>query len=687
MMDELRRLRELTEALTGNGYLKDQAKEWEYALDAIPECVYIINNKFEMKFVNKTLADRLGKNKEDLLNKICYKEIYGKSQDFPALGTADDHKVLKSKTLLEDVYIVALCGWFKITRSPIYTNNSKLLGFICVLQDITERKKSSEGLVHREATLDAIYNAAPIGIGLIEEGTRIILTVNKFLTDLTGYSEKELVGCSTRILFPTEDEFVRVGKINYAGVKSIGIGTVETQFLTKAGDILDVFLKTTEVKSRKQLVFTITDITDRKIKEKQLNLNEERLKSILELTKMSYKSYEEVTSFALEEAIRLTDSKIGYMHFVNNTDDGLDLNLFQWSKETTKDCVSQKVAHYPLSDAGCWADSIREKKPIIHNDYSSMTFEDGKKGLPQGHIQLNRHMGVPIMEDDTVVAVAGVGNKCLPYDETDLRQLNLFMNSMWDILKRQKAEGESKRNREYFERLISSTPTGIFVYKLIDDSLILKHFNKAATSILKIDYLILNKTIEELFYSLIKLPIIDEFKKIAREGGVFSDPVYRYMHDSKESFFSVTAFQSDIYEVAVLFYEVTEHIKAFDDIKNEQEKFKIVFDNSTDAITIIRLEDEIIIDINPAFERYTGYKKEDVIGYSMMNIELWRDVFNDSTFHDLLLKDSEVMNYPSVLKLKDGSIRNILVSSSIIYINQVPHVVSITRLYGKNSTT
>lgn len=687
MMDELRRLRELTEALTGNGYLKDQAKEWEYALDAVPECVYIINNKFEMKFVNKTLADRLGKSKEELFNKICYEEIQGNSGDFPTKGTIDDYRVLKAKSVLEDIYVIKLGGWFNITRSPIYSNSSKLLGFICVLQDITEKKKALEGLIYREATLDAIYNAAPIGIGLVEEGTRTITTVNKFLTDLIGYSEKELVGQSVRMLYPTEEEFIRVGKVKYESLRTTGIGVVETQFRTKTGEILDIFLKTSKIKSDKYLVFTVTDITTKKKKEKQLILNEERLKSVLELTKMSYSSYEEITSFALEEAIRLTDSKIGYIHFVNKTDDGLDLNLFQWSKETHKNCVAKKAAHYPLTDAGCWADSIREKKPIIHNDYENLTIEEGKKGLPQGHIKINRHMGVPIMENDNVVAVAGVGNKELPYDDADLRQLNLFMNSMWDILKRQRAEEESKKNREYFERLISSTPTGIFVYKLEEESLILKHFNKAASSILKIDYLTIDKTIEELFCGLTELPIINEFKKIAREGGVFSDPVYKYVLDSKESIFSVTAFQSDTNEVAVLFYEVTEHIKAFADVKSEQDKFKIVFDNSTDAITIIRLEGEIIVDVNPAFEKYTGYKKEEVIGSGMMDVNLWRDIYNDSTFHDLLIKDSKVMDLPSVLKLKDGSIRNILISSSIIHINGAPHVVSITRLYEKNSIT
>jgi len=683
MMDELRRLRELTEALTGNGYLKDQAKEWEYALDAIPECVYIIDNKFEMKFINKTLADRLGKSKEDLLNKLCYKEVYGRTSDFPTIGTTDDHTVLKSKTLLEDTYIIPLDGWFNINRSPIYSNNSRLLGFICVLRDVTARKKATEGLIYREAMLDAIYNSASVGIGLIEDCTGIILSINKFITDLINYSEKELVGSHIRKFFSTEEEYLKI----HNAVFKCEDAAMETQFIKKDGSVLDIFLKINKIRANTQTVFTITDITEKKIKEKQLKLNEERLKSVLELTKMNYKSHEEIMSFALEEAIRLTNSKIGYLHFVNNTDDGVDLNLFQWSKETVKGCLAHKLNHYPLSSAGCWADSIREKKPIIHNDYSNMTFKEGKRGLPQGHIELKRHMGVPIMENNLVIAVAGVGNKELSYDDSDLRQLNLFMNSMWDIIKRQKAEEESIKNREYFERLINSTPTGIFVYKLTYNSLVLKHFNKAAVSILKIEHLAVDKTIEELFCSLANLPIIDKFKEIASSGGIFSDPIYRYIHDSRESIFSVTAFQSDTDEVAVLFHEVTEHIEAFAEIKSEKEKFKVVFNNSTDMITIINLESEVIVDVNPAFENYTGYNRAEVIGKNMMDLNLWGDIYSSSVFHNLLIEESKSMKFSSLLNLKDGSTRNILVTSSIIYINNVPHVVSITGLYDKNIST
>ena len=53
---------------------------------------------------------------------------------------------------------------------------------------------------------------------------------------------------------------------------------------------------------------------------------------------------------ALEEAVRLTGSEIGYLHFVN--DDQVSLSLGMWSSATYLHCTAVKDDHYPLTSAG-----------------------------------------------------------------------------------------------------------------------------------------------------------------------------------------------------------------------------------------------------------------------------------------------------------------------------------------------
>ncbi|MCP4715648.1 MAG: GAF domain-containing protein, partial [Deltaproteobacteria bacterium] len=165
--------------------------------------------------------------------------------------------------------------------------------------------------------------------------------------------------------------------------------------------------------------------------------------------RMTDSTDDEISSFALEEGVRLTGSSIGYMHFVN--DDELNINLYSWSKNVLSDCDAEKTPHYPLKDAGVWADCLRLRKHVIHNDYPSL---GNKKGLPEGHIRLRRHMSIPVFDDDKIVAVAGVGNKENPYDLSDVRQLSLLMNGMWEHLRNRRALEKIKEHSSTLEEQV-----------------------------------------------------------------------------------------------------------------------------------------------------------------------------------------------------------------------------------------
>ncbi|MEW8055538.1 MAG: HD domain-containing phosphohydrolase [Candidatus Thiodiazotropha sp.] len=161
----------------------------------------------------------------------------------------------------------------------------------------------------------------------------------------------------------------------------------------------------------------------------QLQLDEQRFSGLYELSQMRDSPEDQLASFALETAITITGSKVGYLHFVN--EDQEHINLYQWSRETLKQCTTETNMHYPLSEAGIWADCVRLKRPVIHNDYPS---QNNKHGLPEGHFPVQRHMSIPIMEKGKIVAIIGVGNKQHSYNEDDSRQLSLFGGSLWSII-------------------------------------------------------------------------------------------------------------------------------------------------------------------------------------------------------------------------------------------------------------
>ncbi len=70
----------------------------------------------------------------------------------------------------------------------------------------------------------------------------------------------------------------------------------------------------------------------------------------------------------------------------------------------------------------------RQRRPVITNDYSAPN--PAKRGYPEGHVKVERHMNIPVFEDGKIVIVAGVGNKDEEYDESDVRQLTLLMQGI-----------------------------------------------------------------------------------------------------------------------------------------------------------------------------------------------------------------------------------------------------------------
>ena len=146
---------------------------------------------------------------------------------------------------------------------------------------------------------------------------------------------------------------------------------------------------------------------------------------------------DEFLSKALDEIGAFLDSPIGFYHFVES--DQKTLSLQQWSTRTLKEfCRAEgKGLHYSIDQAGVWVDCVRERKPVIHNDYPSL---EHKKGMPEGHAEVVRELVTPVMREGKVVAILGVGNKPVDYTEKDAETIAYLADVTWEIVERKRAE-------------------------------------------------------------------------------------------------------------------------------------------------------------------------------------------------------------------------------------------------------
>ena len=136
---------------------------------------------------------------------------------------------------------------------------------VAAFRDITRRKQSEKALYDSESKLNSILRSAPIGIGQVTD--RRFNFVNESFAKMVGYSVQELVGNLSRMVYPSDEEFERVGRVKYEEINKRGSGSVETVLQRKDGTLVDILMSSIPVDQNdlsQGVTFSALDITERR---------------------------------------------------------------------------------------------------------------------------------------------------------------------------------------------------------------------------------------------------------------------------------------------------------------------------------------------------------------------------------------------------------------------------------------
>ena len=109
------------------------------------------------------------------------------------------------------------------------------------------------------------------------------------------------------------------------------------------------------------------------------------------------------------------------------------------------------------------------------------------------------------------------------------------------------------------------------------------------------------------------------------------------------------------------------------------EKYAFPIDNSPDTILLTRLEDGLILDVNDDFSRNTGYARDEAIGKSTSELDIWVNRARRQVFVEVLKNRGECLNFESEFRAKDGRIVPSLVSAKLTEVDGEACVFSISR--------
>jgi PAS domain S-box-containing protein len=377
-------------------------------------------------------------------------------------------------------------------KASIIRNNGNPELILGTVQDITESEKVKNLLSESYLLNLQLFNSVDAGIVIIDPHTKIIEKVNNTATALIGAKENAIIGQKCNHFLcpanenncPITDLDQKIDHYETLLMKSDGtslsiLKSVKKVYIGDQEKILETFIDNRkEIEAQelfKQSNQELLIAKERAEKNEQIyreqkeeiEFSNERLESLLRISQFSTNKIQELLDFALEEAIKLTNSKIGYIYFYNENTRQFTLNT--WSKDVMKECqVANPQTVYDLDKTGIWGEAVRQRKPIVLNDFQSDN--PLKKGVPEGHVKLLKFLTIPVIFDNEIVAVAGVANKTTDYNNSDIRQLTLLLDNVWKISERirlieelKKAKEKAEENELLLNLILEHSPVLFFI--------------------------------------------------------------------------------------------------------------------------------------------------------------------------------------------------------------------------------
>jgi len=424
---------DITERKRTEEALQEVANKYQLVFDSAYDAIFICDLQERILEVNALACERLGFTHAELLSmQVGQIDAPGEAQSVSeriARVLEQGHFMFETLHQRKNGTTVST----EVSARQIVWDRQPAIMSIC--RDITDRQLA-------EQKYQRIFHEMLDGFALHEiicdaDGKPVdyrFLAVNPAFERMTGLKEENIVGRTVLETLPeTEAYWIEAyGRVALTGVP--------IHFENYASDLKKHFEVAAFRPAPNQFACTIIDITERKQAEEELQRNESRLKRMVDILQHPSKTIQELLDYALEQAIQLTGSKIGYVYHYH--EDRKELELNSWSKDVLPECaIANPKTCYELDKTGIWGEAVRQRRPFIVNEYQ--TDHPLKKGYPEGHVQLLKFVTIPIFKGERIVSVVGLANKETDYDQTDILQISLLMDGVWKAADNIRSEEEN----------------------------------------------------------------------------------------------------------------------------------------------------------------------------------------------------------------------------------------------------
>ncbi|PKG33716.1 PAS domain S-box protein, partial [Methanoregula sp.] len=130
------------------------------------------------------------------------------------------------------------------------------------------------------------------------------------------------------------------------------------------------------------------------------------------------------------------------------------------------------------------------------------------------------------------------------------------------------------------------------------------------------------------------------------------------------------------YYIQGIVRDITGRKKAETALRESEKKFSTVFENSPVAHTLVSAADGKFVDVNDAFVRGTGYAREEVLGKTAEDLQLFVVPAEREMLTTLLMEQKEIAGPEVSFRTQSGEIRTCIFSARPIAMAGKPHILS-----------
>lgn len=540
--------------------------------------------------------------------------------------------------------------WISGKGFPIFNESGELYRIVGIARDITNLKKAQEAIKVSENYYRTIFENTGTITLIVEEDTTISL-INSECENFTGYSKEELEGKKSWTEFiPNKDNLEKMNEYQHLRRVDPNLAprNYESQFIDKNGNIKDAFITVSIIPGTNKSLVSLLDITDKKKSRKALRESEQKYRQLVE------NAHEGIGSIDSEGIITFVNPRMAEM---------LGYTVSEMSEKHASSFINIKLA------------------------------EGMKKYLESPDETLKGPYDIEFIKKDGEMIYTRIETSFI-IDENGNKKGILALVA--DITERKKAEEEIKESEEKFREVFNNANDMIFLYHLTENMMPGNFIEVNNVACEKLGY-----NIDEMCnLTLLDITSLEDNSKMNEtQEKMLNGEIQEKMSNGEIVIFDAGLLSKDGQKIPIeisshifklknntvglsIARDITERMKAENEIKESEEKFRNIFNSANDSIFLHKISDDgkpgKFIEVNDVACKTFGYSRDEFLKMTPKDIVSPRE--GDDVFkRGAKLIEKEHNTFESKDITKEGLEIPMEINSHLITLKGKKLVLSVSR--------